>query len=1270
MGPLAHWEVVSQFQLSEVPEGAEQLLFLYPLPSQAAIASCSVSQDGTDLQSSSPMVQSVDQLPDDVDPPTPSKSLLKTFAQESLPVFSLRLDSYRELMSDGKPLSLSMVFSNGLPTVDGRISLTIPLEVDTALKASGTTVTSVEVEIEDGAELVDDPITTVPFEQTRADEALNLKGVFPDAEQDIEITFRPGRTEMPVIRLHRSDENFLFSIFPPTSIPASPQRRDLVFAVDASENVLAKSFQSLREALASNLRTLDDNDRFALVTFGREIDGYQGGEFCEIAEVEQACEWLANIEPKGRADIAPLLARIQSLPSQPDRQLCVFLLAAGHVGNEPALLKALDFDQSDRRYYTVGIGSSVQQAFLRRLALLTRGRCEVSPTPDCSAALTRLLGQTRALLAEVTFEEQEGKDFDVDLESLVPSRMTSLTPQGPVHCLGVGHPSSLRYRSKDETGVFFAGTVNARSTENPALGAVWAGLKVQELLDSVRLSTGSKRQAYRTECSTLASKHGILMEDTVMVLETANGLEVQMSASPYRWKKGEEVVAKADDEASPPFDWRKGLVARDGLFKGARLPSDGESSSETGVRHGLRSRQTGSSEAIGKPSMDSGKPMLDRSGTQFAPSKTRDLNPEDLVSEEPVVEDSLEAESVNEPAESVIEPPTTVEEASSKPVDAPGAESTLDSGPSIPETASSVTSPVNEGGVVGNVNTLNGGRPAPAADPVTVSRAGDPVYYLTRDPLADGRDRLDSYFAQSTTAETKMALATLAGLDPEIIKSGPDLPRILAQTVGHLEKRGYFSAAVSVLGLLLQEFRSPEALKKMESLLVGWAQSLNDEYLPEALHILSTGRRICPDSELLPRACESLLTKWEQLAGEQRVLPEVLSWRPVEQGVSQDPLMTPARLEVLGLQQRQEALSQELSAMKSSMEAQFAALPSLLEKVLDSRPVSVSTSQLPPASPVAPLVSGPTEQAPTRSVVEHPAVPVKDAQAEAVPVSVPAQPIEPVPATVASLSAVVDPVVVQTAPVPGSSETAPPPTDTAAKHVVAQEVTELELPLPSAEPTVPAVVEPALVEAAAEDVMPAVDVTTAQPTAAIVEPTESAPLKVSAEPDAEVVAILVPATAEDEGQDLSQTPKTHPEVEAAAAIAEAEPSETDELEEGSDLEEALSLTRDELMELLQAEPKDESAHRSVRSTIEDPKERINFYRDLVRNDKEEAYHSLSLARAYREADQTKVAVVHYQKFLRAEKDSMAYEELADAYDELGKTNLSESMRKAAELHRT
>ncbi len=1164
MGPLAFWQVKCSFDLGALSPGGERPLLLYPIPPHAAIATCRLSQK--EILGAEPQVRALDRLPENSPPPAPSSGILDTFGQETLPILSLALDGYLSSYQSTELLEFTLEFSNGLPTVDGRIKLALPGRVAQTLLPQGSQASiSFHVELEDADELVDEPTCTVGAMETRRDgDILHLEAKVEAATSDLEVSFRPGRTEMPVTRLRRGNGHFLFSIFPPTSIPASPQRRDLVFAVDASENVIGGLFESIREAMCGILRTLDDNDRFALVTYGRDIDGYKGGDLCEVAQVEEACRWLESVEPKGRADIQPLLASIQSLPSEPERQLCIFLLAAGHVGNEPAILKSLDFDQSDRRYYAVGLGPSVQQAFLRRLALLTRGRCEVAPDGNSVGALKRLLGQTRALLAEVTFEGQEGNDAEVDVSTLVPSRMTSLTAEGPVHCMGVGTPNSLRFRSKDETGVFFAGTVTARDTANPALEGVWAGLRVREMIDSVRLSAGARRKQLRSEAAALAEQHGILVEDTVLVLETDGEVDVQLSALPYRWKKATPQVAKVEEETAPAFDWRKGLKARDGLFKGGRMSGEGDGD---GVRHGLRSR--GGGEAPGKPVSKAGKPMLDRYSLGGGVSSLETEG----VSEEPV--SSVGEEIVNEvfPSDE-REVETGVSEVTVEVnlVAEESAQTIPDSRPNEPfEPVSAVSEPTPSAAQVppnSEVEVLASPpvveSVASAATPVVVSappvvlRTPEPVVTYRNDPLVEAKCRMGAYLEQSQAMESRLALAALTGLPPEVSPGGAELPRILAQAVGLLEKRGYFSAAVSVLGLIMRDNPSVEATKKMESLLITWASSLDDHHLPEAAQILQLGQRLCPLSDGLATALEELWQRWALVSEESRRLPVVSEWTN-KVGPDQT-IPSPGQLELLELRQKHEALTDEVASLRSSLEAKLEALPALLQKAL--------------AQGVAAAVATSTSPVST--------VPKPIERAEPVPVVKPAASVP-----------IVDPVSV----LPIRQE------ETVASKLLAQSGTETTLPVSS------------------------------------VLPTDRSPSSASG----------------------SAPPGSTRSVSAEVLVAKSSDNRSEESSE------VLNLTKDELLELLQAEPKDESGHRAVKTAFPDPKDRINFYRDLVRIDAEQPVHSLSLARAYKDAVQTKVAVVHYQKYLRSEKDRDVYLELAESYDELGKSNLGVSARKAAEL---
>ena len=324
-GPLAYWKIKGRFPpLAE--EGDEPPLFLYPLPGEAALQKVVVAEET--LLPGTLQVQSVEELPEETPLSVPPTSLIVDFGDEKKPVLSLQLDPWMEsATADG--LAFELEYASGLPTEDGRIQLRIPSVVSDKLQAAGQTAMNLTVVIEEGTELVDEPTFPAGVQSSQEGEVVTLSGNLESLDEAVVVTFRPGRTQMPVRRLLRGENHFIFSIYPPTSIPASPQRRDIVFAVDASENLDPNQFTQIKAEMCETLRKLDENDRFALVTFGRDIDGYDGGEFCDIEQVEAACQWLQQIEPKGRPDVQPLLQRIQSLPVQEDRQLCIFLIAGG-----------------------------------------------------------------------------------------------------------------------------------------------------------------------------------------------------------------------------------------------------------------------------------------------------------------------------------------------------------------------------------------------------------------------------------------------------------------------------------------------------------------------------------------------------------------------------------------------------------------------------------------------------------------------------------------------------------------------------------------------------------------------------------------------------------------------------------------------------------------------------------------------------------------------------------------------------------------------------
>lgn len=150
--------------------------------------------------------------------------------------------------------------------------------------------------------------------------------------------------------------------------------------------------------------------------------------------------------------------------------------------------------------------------------------------------------------------------------------------------------------------------------------------------------------------------------------------------------------------------------------------------------------------------------------------------------------------------------------------------------------------------------------------------------------------------------------------------------------------------------------------------------------------------------------------------------------------------------------------------------------------------------------------------------------------------------------------------------------------------------------------------------------------------------------------------------------EASPTPEPEPEPEAQA---EPEPTPEPEPEpapapapEPAPAASADSLSEDDLLAALAADPESEESYRVAVSHFgDDGKSMIKFFRDLVSKNKDEPTHIRNLARAYVSTDQSTLAVIQFQKYLKKVPTAEGYEELAQTYESLGKEDLARLMRK-------
>ncbi|HEY2958408.1 MAG TPA: VIT domain-containing protein [Actinomycetota bacterium] len=290
-----------------------------------------------------------------------------------------------------------------------------------------------------------------------------------------------------------TDGTFALTLLPPAG--ADPGRpRDLVFVLDRSGSMAGWKMVAARRAAARMVDSLRAADRFAVLAFDNRVETPPAlGDKLEAATDRarfQAVEFLSRLDARGGTEMAaPLTQGLDRLAGAGEadaaRDRVLVLVTDGQVGNEDQILRQLAPRLGDVRVYTVGIDSAVNEGFLKRLAGLGGGACELVESEDrLDAVLDRV--RQRIGTPVVTGLELEAAGLEIDPGSVSPPRLPALLAGVPLVVCGRyrGRPEgALALSGLDAAGGAWRAVVPATSAGTPALRSVWARAHVRDLED-------------------------------------------------------------------------------------------------------------------------------------------------------------------------------------------------------------------------------------------------------------------------------------------------------------------------------------------------------------------------------------------------------------------------------------------------------------------------------------------------------------------------------------------------------------------------------------------------------------------------------------------------------------------------------------------------------------------------------------------------------------------------------------------------------------------
>jgi Ca-activated chloride channel family protein len=243
---------------------------------------------------------------------------------------------------------------------------------------------------------------------TRKEEITNvtLSGKQAWLDRDFILNISQQNTDKDAGQFSLDGEGFvaLASFYP--KIPSAPISSACIkVVVDCSGSMAGDSINQAKLGLLRILDNLRESDTFNIVRFGDSARAYFPK--CVKATktaLNQAREAIQTMDADlGGTEMANALKFAYALKDEGDRPASILLITDGEVYEHEDIVR--NAKKSKHRIFTVGVGNSVAESFVRNIATSTGGATElVSPNEEMAATIFRQFNrmfQQRAISAEV-----------------------------------------------------------------------------------------------------------------------------------------------------------------------------------------------------------------------------------------------------------------------------------------------------------------------------------------------------------------------------------------------------------------------------------------------------------------------------------------------------------------------------------------------------------------------------------------------------------------------------------------------------------------------------------------------------------------------------------------------------------------------------------------------------------------------------------------------------------------------------------------------------
>ena len=301
-------------------------------------------------------------------------------------------------------------------------------------------------------------------------------------------------------------------------------KKDIIFILDTSGSMKGEKIKQAKDGLEYCLKSLNDNDRFALISFSTESRFFKKYLVDASEYKNDALDYIDDLDAKGGTNINEALMDALKIERKKGRPLSIVFLTDGLPTSgerDPAnIIKNVSKKNTKKvKIFTFGVGYDVNTYLLDKIAEESQAVSDyIEPEENIEEKIS-------SFYDKVSHPVLTNLDIDfgnIEVDDVFPKKLPDLFKGSLLTIMG-------RYKKDKSAEITLTGKVSGNtkkfeydaefsaSKSNDFLAHLWATRKIGFLMDEIRLH--GENDELKEEVIRLSKKYGVMSPYTSFLVQ-------------------------------------------------------------------------------------------------------------------------------------------------------------------------------------------------------------------------------------------------------------------------------------------------------------------------------------------------------------------------------------------------------------------------------------------------------------------------------------------------------------------------------------------------------------------------------------------------------------------------------------------------------------------------------------------------------------------------------------------------------------------------------